>query len=102
MRLTKREKETLKRELVECLSGEPEVRKVVVFGSFAYGGEFNDIDVAIFQDSAEKYLPLAMKYRGKLEKISDRIPLDVIPLKSGAQGSFFLDEIEQGEVIFER
>ncbi len=37
---------------------EKEVRKVVIFGSFLTRATPNDLDVAIFQDSDETYLPL--------------------------------------------
>ena len=63
MTLSKREKETLKRQVATCLASEPEVRKVVVFGSFLESDNPNDLDIAVFQESDESYLPLALKYR---------------------------------------
>ena len=77
------EKEDVKRQLVACLSREPEVRRIVVFGSFVTEPSPNDLDVAVFQDSDEPYLPLALKYRRILRPLSDRIPLDVVPLRVG-------------------
>jgi uncharacterized protein len=97
------DKESIKREIAACLGRENEVRKVVVFGSFLDRSEPHDIDVAVFQDSQESYLPLAMKYRKLTRSISSRIPMDIIPLRYGASGaSFFQTEIEKGEVIYER
>jgi len=99
---TKDQKESLKERLVSCLRGEKEIRKIVVFGSFLNSHDPHDIDIAVFQDSSEKYLPLAMKYRRITRVIARMIPLDIIPIKAGARGDSFLDEIEQGETIYER
>jgi predicted nucleotidyltransferase len=99
---TEQQKELLKQELVECLRPEKEIQRIVIFGSFLRSPELRDIDVAIFQNSGESYLPLALRYRKKNRQIAHKIPLDIIPLKSGAVGEFFLDEIAHGEVIYER
>ena len=61
----------------------------------------NDIDVAVFQDSTEKYLSLALKYRKLIRDVSRIIPIDVFPLKTGIKGAFW-DEVETGETIYER
>ena len=101
MRFTDAEKQQIKREVASRLKGEPEVRKVVIFGSFHSSLDPNDMDVAIFQDSDETYLPLAMKYRKLLRPVADRIPLDVVPIhRTAAHGAFF-DEIQKGEVVYE-
>jgi predicted nucleotidyltransferase len=100
--LTQKQKDSLKRQLISCLEGEQEVRKIVVFGSFLNSSDPNDLDVAVFQDSSEKYLPLAMKYRKKTRTIARVIPLDIIPLRADARSEVFMDEIERGEVIYER
>ena len=99
---TEQEKETLKQRLVGSLKTEREVCRIVIFGSFVNSDDPHDMDVAVFQDSDEKYLPLAMKYRKKTREIARVIPMDIIPLKSGIEGETFLDEIERGEVIYER
>jgi predicted nucleotidyltransferase len=99
---TEQQKQLLKQQLVDHLKTEAEVCRIVVFGSFLSSNEPNDMDVAIFQDSDEKYLPLAMKYRKKTRDIARIIPLDIIPLKTTAHGEFLIDEIEQGETIYER
>lgn len=102
MHLTEAEKENLKKELVSSLCNEPEVTKVVVFGSFLLTSNPHDLDVAVFQDSNLGYLPLAMKYRKKTRKIANRITLDILPLKPDIQKSVMLDAIANGEVIYER
>lgn len=101
MHLTPDEKEALKRDVVTSLKDEPEVRRIVIFGSFVHSDNPNDMDVAVFQDSAETYLPLAVKYRMKLDRVSDRIPLDVLPIRPNPPPSLFLREIEKGIVIYE-
>jgi predicted nucleotidyltransferase len=102
MRLTAQEKSVLKRELVDCLRTEKEVQKIVVFGSFLHSDNPHDLDVAVFQDSVESYLPLALKYRLKTRSIARRIPLDILPLKSWASDDPFLAEVAKGEVVYER
>jgi predicted nucleotidyltransferase len=100
--LTQKQKDLLKRQLISCLEGEKEVRKVVIFGSFLNSSDPNDLDVAVFQDSDEKYLPLAMKYRRKIRAIAHVIPVDILPLRADARSEVFMDEITQGEIIYER
>lgn len=102
MRLTKQIKEILKQEIIQNLSPEKEINKIIIFGSFLNSENPNDIDIAIFQDSKESYLSLAMKYRKLTRVIAHKIPLDIIPIKSNASDSTFLLEIENGELIYER
>ncbi|MBI3540885.1 MAG: nucleotidyltransferase domain-containing protein [Deltaproteobacteria bacterium] len=102
MVLSEHQKELLRREIVDCLCPEKEIKKIVIFGSFLHSGNPNDLDIAVFQDSSESYLPLALKYRKKTRPVAKKIPLDIIPLKTGAKGNSFLAEINQGEVIYER
>ena len=99
---TEQQKHSLKQQLINLLKTEKEVCRIIIFGSFLSSDEPHDIDVAVFQDSDEKYLPLALKYRRKTRAIAHKIPLDILPLKAGAYGEVFMDEIEQGEVIYER
>lgn len=84
------------------MHSEREIVKIVVFGSFLNSDAPHDMDVAIFQDSDEDYLPLAMKYRTITDEISETIPLDIIPLKSSAKPGPFLSEVAFGEVVYER
>ena len=100
--LTLDQKQFLARRLVELLGGEREICRIVIFGSFLHSDTPHDLDVAVFQDSSESYLPLALKYRRKTREIARLIPLDIIPLRVGRTDGAFLDEIERGEVIYER
>lgn len=100
--MTAESKAELKRKIINSLKSEKEIRKIVLFGSFLSSDSPHDVDVAIFQDSDENYLTLAMKYRKKTRHISKEIPLDIIPLKAESLPTAFLDEIEGGEVVYER
>lgn len=95
-------KAELKRKIIESLRSEKEVRKIVLFGSFLSSNNPHDVDIAIFQDSEENYLALAMKYRKKMRHIAKDIPFDIIPLKAGSATTAFFEEIERGEVVYER
>jgi predicted nucleotidyltransferase len=99
---TEQQKQLLKRRLVSLLKTEREVCRIVVFGSFVTSDSPHDLDVAVFQDSDEKYLPLALKYRRITRDIARVIPMDILPIRAGVQGEAFLDEIDRGEVIYER
>ena len=101
MTISKSRKEFIKEQIRNTLCHEKEIKKIVVFGSFLKSDSPNDLDVAVFQNSDEKYLPLAMKYRKLVREIAKILPVDVIPLKPSAKGTF-LREIEAGEVIYER
>jgi len=90
MKVTNNIKETIKREIVQCLSGEREIKKIIIFGSFLKFNKPADIDIAIFQESKESYLSLAMKYRKLTRTVSKKIPLDIIPIRPDASDSSFL------------
>jgi len=100
--LLRETKEKLKEEIVAGLAEFPEVRRVVVFGSFVTSDDPHDLDIAVFQDSDEIYYPLAMKYRRTLRSIAKRIPLDVIPIRRSPGQGPFMQEIQKGEVLYER
>jgi len=91
----------LKDKIIDALIKEPEIQRIVLFGSFLHSSTPNDIDVAIFQNSDQKYIALAMKYRKLVRNISKIIPVDILPIKSDAKG-FFIEEIEKGKTIYER
>jgi uncharacterized protein len=79
----------------------PEVKKVIIFGSFLQSKEPNDIDLAIFTDSNQGYLEQSLKYRKILRDISKIIPIDVFPLKNTNKTDPFLEEILKGDIIYE-
>jgi predicted nucleotidyltransferase len=102
MNLQRETKEKLKEEIVAGLAEFPEVRRMVVFGSFMTSDDPHDLDIAVFQDSEESYYPLTMKYRRTLRSVARRIPLDVIPIRRTADESPFMKEIQKGEILCER
>jgi uncharacterized protein len=99
--MTESRKNTIKKLLKDALKKENEITRIVIFGSFINSANPNDIDIAIFQDSDKQYLNLSLKYRKLTREITKLIPVDIVPLKYDAQGSF-LDEINSGEIIYER
>ncbi|HPG40907.1 MAG TPA: nucleotidyltransferase domain-containing protein [bacterium] len=101
MMLTSSQKEDIKLTIKRLLENEQEINKIMIFGSFLYSAEPNDIDVAVFQNSDEKYLPLALKYRKLVRKLAGIIPVDIFPVRPGAQG-LLMDEITTGEVLYEK
>ena len=102
MKLQGKTKEMLKNEIVSRLSQFSEVRQVVIFGSFVTSNDPHDLDIAVFQDSGANYFTLAMKYRRTLRKIANKIPLDVIPIRRNPEQGPFMQEIQKGEVLYER
>jgi predicted nucleotidyltransferase len=100
MVLTNLQKENYKKELIKKLCTQKEIKKIVIFGSFIKSDNPNDIDVAVFQDSNDSYLNLAMKYRKLIRDISKKISIDIIPLKNNTPINSFLQEIEDGELIY--
>jgi predicted nucleotidyltransferase len=100
--MTRLDKETIKKDVVQCLAGAREIRRIVVFGSFLTAEAPNDIDVAVFQESNASYLELAMKYRKMLRPVYRKIAVDVIPVRPEPDHTSFLGEIEAGEIVYER
>ena len=102
MQWTVDKRNAIKRAVADALATNPEVDRVVVFGSFSNAENPNDLDIAVFQHSKQPYLPLALKYRRQLDDLACQIALDVIPVRNGSATGVFLGEIEKGETIYER
>jgi predicted nucleotidyltransferase len=83
------------------LSQFSEVNKVILFGSFVKSNNPNDIDIAIVQNSNDNFLTLSLKYRKVLRELSKMIPLDIVPIKANTNG-VFLEEINKGQIVYER
>ncbi len=101
MILTKNEKSNFIEIIKKKLSNFSEINKIILFGSFIKSDNPNDIDIAIIQNSKDNFLTLSLKYRKVLRKLSKIIPLDIMPIKKETKGSF-LDEINQGKLVYER
>ena len=100
--LTVGEKQELKKQLVSTFKDDKDIRKVVIFGSFLNSDSPHDMDVAVFQESSEGYIKLAMKYRKMTRMISKKIPIDIFPIRSNASDASILSEIKNGEVVYEK
>lgn len=101
MKFSEKQKESIKIQIKKMLSNELEIQKIIVFGSFVNSNNPNDIDIAVFQNSRERYLDLSMKYRKLVRELITTIPYDIIPIQINASGSF-LKDIEAGEIIYEK
>lgn len=102
MNLTDREKADIKTAVRDCFQSDPAIRKVVLFGSFVSSDSPNDLDIAVFGDGFEAYLPLALEYRRRVRGISRRIPVDVFPIREDHGGGPIMEAVARGEVIYER
>jgi len=91
----------LKERIKNILNIQPEVKKVILFGSFLKMEDPKDIDIAIFTDSKQSYIEQSLKFRKILRDVSKIIPVDVFPLKNDNTSDPFLEEILKGEIIYE-
>lgn len=101
MFLSESEKKEIKVKIVNSLLSS-EIEKIIIFGSFLNTKTPNDLDIAVFQNSSDNYITLALRYRKMIREISKQIPVDIIPIKSNVSNNFLIDEIEKGEVIYAR
>jgi predicted nucleotidyltransferase len=97
------DKYALKQDLVTALTTDDQVEKIVIFGSFNQSINPHDMDVAVFCDSKDDYLTLALALRKRLRKLSRIIPIDLLPISIPFDPSaLFLQEINKGEVVYEK
>ena len=97
------DKVQLKRELVSALSDDVLVEKIVVFGSFIDSVSPHDMDIAVFCNSQDDYLALALALRKKLRPLSRKIPIDVLPITFPFDSqAVFMTEIDKGEIVYEK
>ncbi len=101
MKLTSANKLNFINTIKEKLSQFSEINKIILFGSFVKSKNPNDIDIAIVQNSNDNFLTLSLKYRKVLRNLSKTIPLDIVPIKANTNG-VFLDEINKGQIVYER
>ncbi|MEM5788425.1 MAG: nucleotidyltransferase domain-containing protein [Syntrophobacteraceae bacterium] len=109
--------EEIRKEILERLVAGANIRKVIVFGSYASGspGLDSDVDILVvtdddstpqnFEESMEHYHRIS----SVLREIKRRIPIDLIVHTKQMheefmrQGSMFAKEItERGEVLYEK
>jgi predicted nucleotidyltransferase len=101
--MTYADKENLKSELVAALIEDQQVEKIIIFGSFTKSTNPHDMDVAVFCDSQDDYLTLALALRRKLRSLARTIPIDLLPITMPYDpASVFMQEINEGEVVYEK
>jgi predicted nucleotidyltransferase len=97
------DKYALRQELVTALKVDEQIEKIVIFGSFNDSSSPHDMDVAVFYDSRDDYLTLALSLRKKLRNLSRIIPIDLLPISIPYDpAALFLQEINKGEVVYEK
>jgi predicted nucleotidyltransferase len=96
------DKIALKGEIASRLSGLDYIDKIIVFGSFVRSENPADIDIAVFTSNSDNYLTQAMLFRKLLRNLHTTLPLDVLPIRTGATSSFLSNEVFKGEVIYEK
>ncbi len=102
MKFSPTEKKALIHTAINILKSQKEIERIIVFGSFVDSDNPKDMDLAIFQNSNDNYMTLAMKYRKLVRDISKKIPVDILPLRSNKSNIFISDQINSGEVVYER
>jgi len=101
--MTTYDKDLLKKELIVSLADEQLVKKIVIFGSFNTSNTPHDMDVAVFCDSSESYLSLALSLRKKIRPLARKIPVDLLPICAPYDAdSQFMSIIAKGEVLYEK
>lgn len=110
-------REEIRQEIVSRLAEGGNIRRVIVFGSYAGGapGLNSDIDLLVVTDddsmpqSFEENMEHYHRVSSVLREIKKRIPIDIIvhtkPMHDEfiRQGSMFAKEVtEHGEVLYEK
>ncbi|MDK9718812.1 MAG: nucleotidyltransferase domain-containing protein [Trichlorobacter sp.] len=93
----------IRQQLQSVFVDDSKVEKIIVFGSFITSDTPHDLDVAVFCNSSDDYLTLALALRKKLRGISSIIPIDLVPIAMPCDPSAqFMQEINKGEVVYEK
>lgn len=102
MFLSKEQKQRLKDQINASLTSDTNVTKIIIFGSFLESAAPESINVAVYQDSTEGYFQLAMKYRKKVKALTNKIKINIYPIRNSIEETTILSEMEMMEVIFQR
>ena len=94
------ERRRILEKLKRMLEGRGEVILAVVYGSFTKGGEFRDVDLAVYLKPGVDPLRYALDLEGMLEEALG-YPVDVKPLNE-APAWFIKRVLEEGEVLLDR
>jgi len=82
------------------LEGRGEVLLAIIYGSFIRGGEFRDVDLAVYLKPGVDPLRYALDLEGMLEEALG-YPVDVKPLNE-APAWFTKRVLEEGRVLLDR
>jgi predicted nucleotidyltransferase len=93
-------KERIYATLADHFRKYPEIKRVIVFGSFVSQEDPNDLDLAVFSENTEDYLVIALRLRRQLRALHLPLPVDLIPIHCQAEPSLFLSSIEEGKVVY--
>ena len=94
-------KKQIKQAIVDALKDEREVHKIIIFGSFLKAGTPNDIDVAVVGEFHQGYLAAAIRLRRHVRHIAKILPVDIVPIQENSPPNSFMQDIFEGEVIYE-
>lgn len=96
------QKNELKQAVIEAIQDERAVHKIIIFGSFLSSETPGDLDVAVLGNFPHGYLATALRLRKKIRHLTRILPIDIVPIQEDTPMNTFLQEIQHGEVIYER
>jgi uncharacterized protein len=91
----------IKQAIVEAIKGDAAIHKIIIFGSFLKSDTPNDIDVAVVGEFKQGYLDAAIQLRQHVRQIAKILPVDIVPIQENAPPNSFVQDIFDGEVIYE-
>jgi predicted nucleotidyltransferase len=91
----------IKQAIVDAMKAETDVHKIIIFGSFLRSETPNDIDVAVVGNFNQGYLDAALRLRQHVRHIAKILPVDIVPIQENAPPNSFVQDILDGEVIYE-
>lgn len=95
-------KNQIKQAVVDAIKDEKDIQKIIVFGSFLSSETPGDIDVAVLGEFPNGYLEAATRLRKKVRHIAKILPVDIVPILEDAPQNEFVQEIQKGEVVYEK
>ena len=96
------QKNRIKQAIVDAIKDEDSIHKIIIFGSFLISDTPGDVDVAVVGVFPYGYLETAIRLRKKVRHIANILPVDIVPVREDVPGNTFVQEIQKGEVIYER
>ncbi len=96
------QKSQIKQAIVDAIKDEAGIHKIIIFGSFLFSDMPGDVDVAVLGAFTHGYLETATKLRKKVRHIAKILPVDIVPVREDISDNTFVQEIQKGEVIYER